>query len=339
MKPGHFSVLLLLLFSVRSTIVNAQQSNKKTLYDHTLIISANAIWQDTHIYVKKGEQIQISAEGSWSAGKENKKTGPKGMDKFLSEESLSRSLPVGALIGRIGRVIFLVGNEFKGTSPAEGILFLSMNDNPYEFPSHRGNMTVVARSNFQDLEAKDFVTDQIWTIPAAQVISLIQNIGLAGGAVQLSQTDAGRTETIKNSDGTVVQSKSFLSFGPLFSGDGMNDINIDLPVSELSIDQLAGVNSGGTDVGFQYFSFGHLFIVDRVRYKLNDVHCNFDEDMTVSLGQGEILLHINLHSPNPSIVGEGEGYVFVLGIIPVPVGCRMCFGLTPISVTWRSRCI
>ena len=93
------------------------------------------VWQETYVHVKKGQRLVIDAEGAWSPDLQNR-IGWCGADgvanSIAGEEYLCLGTNVGALIAKIGDVVFAVGSRYDNAAPAEGVIFLAMN----EIPSH-----------------------------------------------------------------------------------------------------------------------------------------------------------------------------------------------------------
>jgi hypothetical protein len=93
-------------------------------------VPANRAWTDTGRSFKVGEVIQITAAGSikWGAGAEQTASAA-GNESVRSPRYPVPSLPVGALIGRIGNgTPFPIGAETTITVPSTGRLLLGIND-------------------------------------------------------------------------------------------------------------------------------------------------------------------------------------------------------------------
>ena len=94
-------------------------------------VPATVAWMDTGLDVKAGQRVVITASGELGADKVNM-TGPGG---FVSKPEWSKynvlaSAPHMAVIGRIGDQgsPLLVGGSLTGDAPADGRLFLGIND-------------------------------------------------------------------------------------------------------------------------------------------------------------------------------------------------------------------
>ena len=91
------------------------------------------VWQESYVRVKKGQRLVIDAEGAWSPDTRNRTCwcGADGIAKTPAGDGYR--LPgtnIGALIAKIGDVIFAVGSRYDNAAPADGVIFLAMNENP-----------------------------------------------------------------------------------------------------------------------------------------------------------------------------------------------------------------
>jgi len=124
-------------------------------------VSASGGWVNTHVTVAAGDQLAISASGSWTADGAAF-IGPDGYsepwpDNFLNLSDLGAcsfcaTTPAarwGALVGYVGAAppavgsytsdsvrpsaerVFVVGSNFRATTPATGELWLAFNDDAY----------------------------------------------------------------------------------------------------------------------------------------------------------------------------------------------------------------
>jgi hypothetical protein len=94
-------------------------------------VRATVAWTDTGLDVKLGQRVTITASGELGPNKVTT-TGPAG---FVAKPEWNKynvlpSAPHMALIGRIGDQgsPFLVGGSLTGDAPADGRLFLGIND-------------------------------------------------------------------------------------------------------------------------------------------------------------------------------------------------------------------
>jgi hypothetical protein len=106
----------------------------KILLDNSFAFS----WLDTRMYVKKGDQITITASGTACNG-ENSCAGPEGNPDY----GLYNGCQIGSLIARIDSgESFCVGENFQMTAQESGLLYLSYNDTDYLNNAGEFNVTV-----------------------------------------------------------------------------------------------------------------------------------------------------------------------------------------------------
>ena len=90
------------------------------------------VWQESYVRVEKGQRLVIDAEGAWSPDLQNR-TGWCGADGVAntpgSDGYLLPGTNIGALIAKIGNVVFAVGSRYDNPAPADGVIFLAMNEN------------------------------------------------------------------------------------------------------------------------------------------------------------------------------------------------------------------
>ena len=91
------------------------------------------VWQESYVRVEKGQRLVIDAEGAWSPDLQNR-IGWCGADGVAntpgSDGYLLPGTNIGALIAKIGDAVFAVGSRYDNPAPAEGVIFLAMNENP-----------------------------------------------------------------------------------------------------------------------------------------------------------------------------------------------------------------
>ena len=91
------------------------------------------VWQESYVRVKKGQRIVIDADGAWSPDLQNRIgwCGADGVAKTPGGDSyLLPGTNIGALIAKIGTVVFAPGSRYANPAPADGVIFLAMNENP-----------------------------------------------------------------------------------------------------------------------------------------------------------------------------------------------------------------
>ena len=99
----------------------------------TRIVRPSPVWQESYVRVKKGQRMVIDADGPWSPDPRNRTVwcGADGIPSVIANEDfLLPGTNVGALIGKIGDTVFAIGARYDDGAPAEGVIFLAMNENP-----------------------------------------------------------------------------------------------------------------------------------------------------------------------------------------------------------------
>ena len=91
------------------------------------------VWQESYVRVKKGQRLVIDADGAWSPDLKNR-TGWCGADGVAKTQAgdgyLLPGTNIGALIAKIGSDVFAVGSRYDNPAPADGVIFLAMNESP-----------------------------------------------------------------------------------------------------------------------------------------------------------------------------------------------------------------
>ena len=93
----------------------------------------NPVWQESYVRVKKGQRLIIDAEGAWSPDLQNRTgwCGADGVPKTPgSSDYLLPGTNIGALVAKIENTVFAVGSRYDNPAPADGVIFLAMNENP-----------------------------------------------------------------------------------------------------------------------------------------------------------------------------------------------------------------
>ncbi|MDE0483870.1 MAG: hypothetical protein OXI67_14915 [Candidatus Poribacteria bacterium] len=91
------------------------------------------VWQESYVRVKKGQRLVIDADGAWSPDLQNRTgwCGADGVPKTPAGDGyLHPGTNIGALIAKIGGDVFAVGSRYDNPAPADGVVFLAMNENP-----------------------------------------------------------------------------------------------------------------------------------------------------------------------------------------------------------------
>jgi hypothetical protein len=125
-------------------------------------VDATVEWVDTGLDLVSGAPLVVTAAGQWSnSGPPT--LGPDGHTGDQYPGTLLTSADLGALIGRVGEVVFPVGSSFQGSVPASGRLYLSINDVPGTFSDNEG---------FVDADVASLgLSETAQSTPTAQVCS------------------------------------------------------------------------------------------------------------------------------------------------------------------------
>lgn len=92
-------------------------------------VPARVGWVNTSLRVRRGEQIQFNTSGEVQLSDNPDDRAQAAGSPRTAPNSQLPSVGVGALIGRVGNSApFAIGNQTSVPMPAEGLLFLSVND-------------------------------------------------------------------------------------------------------------------------------------------------------------------------------------------------------------------
>ncbi len=126
--------------------------------ERRLSVLAAGDWRDTGVGMRPGETYEVVAEGKWQAGPHCNATDANGFgeETILCFRSPLVMVPVqhanfSTLIGKVGILgtPFVVGSKLALTAPAEGTLFLRMNDAPGFLGDNTGQLEVAVRRQRQ----------------------------------------------------------------------------------------------------------------------------------------------------------------------------------------------
>ncbi len=130
-----------------STAPGSAVGSPQTSY--TIEVDASQEWTDTKIDLRGGERLKITAEGTVTYTKKNKKFGPTGIPRGLADLVHEYAVPNGThgeLIGRLGPPdtgeAFEVGNGITYTAPVAGRLFLGINQSMKDAEEATGSFQV-----------------------------------------------------------------------------------------------------------------------------------------------------------------------------------------------------
>jgi hypothetical protein len=114
-----------------------------------VVVSARQAWTSTGLTLRKGEVLSLNTSGEvqLSGDANDTATSPGSKSGRRATSAQMPSVPAGALLGRIGNgQPFPLGNATTLTAPADGVLFLGINDDGFE--DNRGEYRVeITRSN------------------------------------------------------------------------------------------------------------------------------------------------------------------------------------------------
>jgi hypothetical protein len=108
----------------------------------TVSVAADSGWTGTGVELRTGQQLTIEADGEASLS-QGVTTGPEGTEGAAGAIPVFQEAAPGALIARIGGAEpFRVGESASLTAPADGELFLCVNDRSYDDNTGHYNVRV-----------------------------------------------------------------------------------------------------------------------------------------------------------------------------------------------------
>ncbi|MEZ5319596.1 MAG: LecA/PA-IL family lectin [Vicinamibacterales bacterium] len=113
--------------------------------DGSIFVLANQAWTDSGLMVRKGENLRISATGEIKFGQgDTQRSNANGNAEVRNPRFPVPALPVGGLIGRVGRsAAFPIGVEqARITMPEDGRLMLGINDDGFSDNSGYFRVTI-----------------------------------------------------------------------------------------------------------------------------------------------------------------------------------------------------
>jgi hypothetical protein len=116
----------------------------------TVTVSARTAWTATGVNVARGQTVRFSATGEIQFSPQNHKATPAGsVDNLFDSRAPVRSALQGALVGRVtaartGGAAFLIGDRGSVVMPADGQLFLGVNDSG--LGDNQGSFTVTFKA-------------------------------------------------------------------------------------------------------------------------------------------------------------------------------------------------
>ena len=155
--PGLVLLLLCLLLVVSCNPAIYMKKGQIT----TIYLDAKLDWLSTDLKVKKGQKLTFECKGKWAVApiEENERwpdTGQEGHGRHPGEQVHRLGdpkkglpgIPFGALLGRIGHVVFAIGDPNEVIMPENGELYLVINDYPFYRHDNRGGLYITIR--FED---------------------------------------------------------------------------------------------------------------------------------------------------------------------------------------------
>jgi uncharacterized caspase-like protein len=96
------------------------------------VLASEDRWQSSGVLLRKGSRYRASASGQWRQGVLCNPSGPSGTDSscFPFPLVLVRGIPVGTLIGKVGKdgAAFPIGEQYEFVAQSDGILYLRHNE-------------------------------------------------------------------------------------------------------------------------------------------------------------------------------------------------------------------
>jgi len=146
---GSVLIILAMLLACKQEI-RRPQGHEKIIY-----LDAQSDWQGTGLWFKKGQEVRLECHGMWAVAPESESrrwpdTGPEGHGKHPGEK-VHRSgdpkkelpgTPFGILLGKVGDVVFPIGDRKVIVIPVEGELSLVINDYPFYRHDNRGGLSI-----------------------------------------------------------------------------------------------------------------------------------------------------------------------------------------------------
>lgn len=151
--------LVLLLFCLLLAVSCIPAIHMKKGQIAMIYLDAKLDWLSTDLKVKKGQKLAFECKGKWAVApiEENERwpdTGPEGHGKHPGEQvhrlgdpkKELPGVPFGNLLGRIGQVVFSIGDQKEVIIPENGELYLVINDYPFYRHDNRGGLYITIRA-------------------------------------------------------------------------------------------------------------------------------------------------------------------------------------------------
>ena len=130
----------------------------------SIIFPAHQGWQSLSIFVREGQEFEITATGAWNHDVADpafaELYSPSGVDVFDSEAVLP-SARIGTLLGRIGdNPPFVIGEHAALTADYGGHLWLGINDHPDTFSDNMGELEVTIKLGPRPVKDSQLLTNE-----------------------------------------------------------------------------------------------------------------------------------------------------------------------------------
>ena len=131
----------------------------------TLFLDAKSDWANTGLFVRRGQRLFFETRGTWAVAPENERerwpdAGPEGHGKHPGERVHRQGdskkelpgVPFGTLLGKINDAVFPIGCQKEVVIPANGRLYLVINDYPFYRHDNRGGLhiTIMTQKTSKD---------------------------------------------------------------------------------------------------------------------------------------------------------------------------------------------
>jgi hypothetical protein len=148
-----------------ASCVTEVEDINETLSVTSIDIDSRSSWKSTSIQLKKGQKVSIETAGTWTAdvrkapADENTNNrlfgyvGPEGNvdleNWYLCYQNINKQMcaPRMALLGQVDGQVFLIGSNPEFTSPADGYLYLTANDDMKSFGDNSGIINVTIQTS------------------------------------------------------------------------------------------------------------------------------------------------------------------------------------------------
>ena len=155
-----FPWLVILLLCLLSAVSCKPAIHLKKGQPTTVYLDAKSDWLPPGLRVARGQKLTFECKGTWAVapGEERERwpdAGPEGHGSHPGEQvhrlgDPKKELPgtpFGALLGRVGPAVFAIGDQREVIMPADGELYLVINDYPFYRQDNRGGLVITISVN------------------------------------------------------------------------------------------------------------------------------------------------------------------------------------------------